>query len=51
MRVDAKLAAGPAASVIEEFTAKGETVARLGEVVAGDGKTRVDFRGRLDLSL
>src|SRR5271154_7163811 len=40
-----------AASVIEEFTANGETVVRLGEVVAGDGKTRVEFRGHLDLSL
>ncbi len=45
--VDAK----SAAAAIEEFTANGETVVRLGEVVAGDGKARVDFRGRLDLSL
>ena len=43
--------ANSTAAAIEEFTANGETVVRLGEVVAGDGKTRVDFRGRLDLSL
>ena len=43
--------ANSAAAAIEEFTANGETVVRLGEVVAGDGKARVDFRGRLDLSL
>ena len=34
----------------EQFTANGETVVRLGEVVAASGDARVDFRGRLDLS-
>ena len=32
------------------FRANGETVMRLGEVVAGSGDPRVDFSGRLDLS-
>jgi phosphoribosylformylglycinamidine cyclo-ligase len=32
------------------FAANGETVARLGEVVAADGGDRVRYRGRLDLS-
>ena len=39
-----------AAAASERFTANGETVVRLGEIVAGDGNARVDFRGRLDLS-
>jgi phosphoribosylformylglycinamidine cyclo-ligase len=34
----------------EQFAAHGETVVRLGEVVAGRGAERVEFRGRLDLS-
>jgi phosphoribosylformylglycinamidine cyclo-ligase len=32
------------------FTANGETVVRLGEVIASSGEARVDFRGHLDLS-
>ena len=44
--VDAKFAA--AASKL--FTANGETVVRLGEVVAGSGDARVEYRGHLDLS-
>ena len=39
-----------AAAASEQFTANGETVVRLGEVVATDGAARVDFRGHLDLS-
>ncbi len=39
-----------AAAACEQFTANGETVVRLGEVVASDGAARVDFRGHLDLS-
>jgi phosphoribosylformylglycinamidine cyclo-ligase len=42
--------ANSAAAAAEEFTANGETVVRLGEVVGGDANTRVKFRGRLDLS-
>ena len=39
-----------AAAACEQFTANGETVVRLGEIVAADGDARVDLRGRLDLS-
>ncbi len=46
----AVLDASAAAAASEQFTANGETVVRLGEVVAGNGNARVDFRGRLDLS-
>ncbi len=38
----------PAAS--ERLAADGETVVRLGEVIAADGEARTDFRGNLDLS-
>ncbi len=34
----------------ERLRANGETVVRLGEVVAGTGEPRVDFAGSLDLS-
>ncbi len=34
----------------ERFKANGETVVRLGEVIASSGDARVDFRRRLDLS-
>jgi len=37
-------------AAIEQFTSHGETVVRLGEVVAGSGPPAVNFRGRLDLS-
>ncbi len=46
----AVLDAGASAAAYELFTANGETVVRLGEIVAADGEARVDFRGRLDLS-
>ena len=46
----AVLDADAAAAACEQFTANGETVVRLGEIVAADGDARVDFRGRLDLS-
>ena len=46
----AVLDANAAAAACEQFTANGETVVRLGEIVAADGDARVDFRGRLDLS-
>jgi phosphoribosylformylglycinamidine cyclo-ligase len=39
-----------AGAAIEQFTGHGETVVRLGEVVAGGGAPVVNFRGRLDLS-
>jgi phosphoribosylformylglycinamidine cyclo-ligase len=39
-----------AAAASEQFAEHGETVVRLGEVVAGNRDVRVDFRGRLDLS-
>jgi phosphoribosylformylglycinamidine cyclo-ligase len=39
-----------AGAAIEQFTGHGETVVRLGEVVAGGGAPVVKFRGRLDLS-
>jgi phosphoribosylformylglycinamidine cyclo-ligase len=42
--------AATADAAIEQFTANGETAARLGEVIQGSGSARVDFRGRLDLS-
>ena len=34
----------------ERFTANGETVVRLGEVITSSGEARADFRGHLDLS-
>ena len=43
--------AATAGAAIEQLTASGETVARLGEVIQGSGRARVDFSGRLDLSL
>jgi phosphoribosylformylglycinamidine cyclo-ligase len=43
--------AATAGAAIEQFTAGGETVTRLGEVIEGSGSASVDFRGRLDLSL
>ncbi len=46
----AVLDAKTAGAATEQFTANGETVVRLGEVVTTDGVARVDFRGRLDLS-
>jgi phosphoribosylformylglycinamidine cyclo-ligase len=39
-----------AGAAIEQFIGHGETVVRLGEVVAGSGAPVVNFRGRLDLS-
>jgi phosphoribosylformylglycinamidine cyclo-ligase len=42
--------AATAGAAIEQFTAGGETVTRLGEVIEGSGSAGVDFRGRLDLS-
>jgi phosphoribosylformylglycinamidine cyclo-ligase len=45
------VAADAADAAIAQLTAGGETVVRLGEVVAADGEARVNFRGRLDLSL
>jgi phosphoribosylformylglycinamidine cyclo-ligase len=39
-----------AAAATEQLRANGETVVRIGEVVATDGAPRVDFAGRLDLS-
>ncbi len=47
----AVLDARMAAAAIEQFTAHGETVVQLGEVVAGGGPAAVNFHGRLDLSL
>ena len=46
----AVLAADAAEKASQQFTAHGETVARLGEVVAASGEPRVEFRGRLDLA-
>jgi phosphoribosylformylglycinamidine cyclo-ligase len=46
----AVLDADAAPATIEQFTANGETVVRLGEVISGSGDARVDFRGRLDLA-
>ena len=45
------LDANAAQAAIEQFAANGETVVRLGAVIGGSGAARVDFRGRLDLSL
>jgi phosphoribosylformylglycinamidine cyclo-ligase len=46
--------AATAGAAIEQFTANGETVARLGEVIQETGNetgnARVDFRGRLHLA-
>jgi phosphoribosylformylglycinamidine cyclo-ligase len=39
-----------AEAAVAQFTSHGETVVRLGEVVAGSGAPVVNFRGRLDLS-
>jgi phosphoribosylformylglycinamidine cyclo-ligase len=47
----AVLDADTADAAIEQFSACGETVVRLGEVIGGRGEARVEFRGRLDLSL
>ncbi len=38
------------AAAREVFSAHGESVVRLGEVIAARGEARVDFRGRLDLT-
>ncbi len=42
--------ANAATAAIEEFTGNGEIAVRLGEVIATNGNTRVEFRGHLDLS-
>jgi len=42
--------AATAGAAIEQLTANGETVERLGEVIQGGGRAPVDFHGRLDLS-
>jgi phosphoribosylformylglycinamidine cyclo-ligase len=44
------LAAAEASAAIDCFTANGETVVRLGEVIEAAGEPRVAFRGRLDLA-
>jgi phosphoribosylformylglycinamidine cyclo-ligase len=44
------LDANTAQAAMEQFTANGETVVRLGEVISGSGDASFDFRGRLDLS-
>ena len=46
----AVLDAGTAAAASESFAANGEAVVRLGEVTAGKGDVRVEFRGHLDLA-
>ncbi len=46
----AVLDASAAEAAREQFAVNGETVVRLGEIIAADGEPRVDFRGRLDLS-
>ncbi len=46
----AVLSAAAAEDAIAQFAAHGETVVRLGEVVAAPGEPRVIFRGRLDLA-
>jgi phosphoribosylformylglycinamidine cyclo-ligase len=46
----AVLSAPTAEDAIAQFAAHGETVVRLGEVVAAPGEPHVIFRGRLDLS-
>ena len=40
-----------AEAAVEQLTMNGETVVRLGEVIAGDAGPAVKFRGHLDLSL
>ena len=40
-----------AAAVSEQFAANGESVVRLGEVVAARGDARVEYRGRLKLTI
>jgi hypothetical protein len=37
--------------VSEQFAANGESVVRLGEVVAARGDARVEYRGRLKLTI
>jgi ethanolamine utilization cobalamin adenosyltransferase len=44
------LAADVADAASAQFTANGETVVRLGEVMVANDEARVGFRGRLDLS-
>jgi phosphoribosylformylglycinamidine cyclo-ligase len=46
----AVLDAAASQQVCAQFSANGETVVPLGEIVAGSGEPRVDFRGRLDLA-
>ena len=46
----AVLDAEPAEQACEAFAANGETVVRLGEVIAAAGEPTAAFRGRLDLS-
>ena len=46
----AVLDANSAETAMERFVSHGETVVRLGEVVAGSGAPVVNFRGHLDLS-
>jgi phosphoribosylformylglycinamidine cyclo-ligase len=46
----AVLDAQAADDAITSFTASGETVVRLGEVIRATGKTRLDFRAALDLA-
>lgn len=46
----AVLSAAAAENAIAQFAAHGETVVRLGEVIAAPGEPHVTFRGRLDLS-
>jgi phosphoribosylformylglycinamidine cyclo-ligase len=46
----AVLDAQAADAAITSFTASGETVVRLGEVIKATGKARVDFRSKLDLA-
>jgi phosphoribosylformylglycinamidine cyclo-ligase len=46
----AVLDASKAAAASERFAAHGETVTRLGEVIARSGGAGVEFRGRLDLT-
>jgi phosphoribosylformylglycinamidine cyclo-ligase len=46
----AVLDANTVQAAMERFAANGETVVRLGELTAGGGDARVEFRGRLDLA-
>jgi phosphoribosylformylglycinamidine cyclo-ligase len=46
----AVVAAAQASAAIKCFSANGETVVRLGEVIEAAGEPRVVFRGRLDLA-